>query len=532
MTPHMPSWTVCWRSLAIALIVTTPALADEYRSSDYGSAGSSDAVAYSLSDDLSDFDSSSEFVNTTATDVTYAEQAGPCTQCGASPTQSCGHRKLKALNAKVLKSHKSLYYNNNFDYLCDPGYDAWHLGDSMKRRGIGDWITVDVGGQLRFRQHSERNMRGLGLTGVDDDFLLYRTRLYGNVEFGNSVRVFAEGIDATSEFEDFKPRPIEENRLDMLNLFVDFRVLDLDQGSLWARAGRQELLYGDERVISPLDWANTRRTFEGYKMLWSGEAWDADFFYTNPMRLNRTKFDSPNRDKEFMGTYLTYKKLQNNKLDLYYLGYNNNVDNGGDFNYDTFGARLKGDWEVWMWDFEGAYQSGNFEGNNHDASFYTAGLGRNFECVKWTPTLWAYYDWASGDAIQGNGYDHMFPLAHKYLGFMDLFGRRNITDANVLLTLKPHQRVKLLLWGHVFRLQDGNDVPYNVNMSPFNPGNLPGSKDLGTEIDSFVSMTLTDRANLTIGYSYFFSGDYYSTTANAPYDGDASFLWTQFSLGF
>ncbi len=531
MTSHMPSWTICWRSIVIALIVTTPALADEYGSPDYGlDDTSSSAVALSLSDDTISFDSSSEFVSRRAANVLSDEPAAPCSQCGSAVACDC--KTLKALNAKVAKSHKPLYYNNNFDYLCDPCYNDYHLGDSLKRRGIGDWVTVDVGGQLRLRQHAERNMRGLGLTGRDDDFLLYRTRLYGNVELGDAVRIFAEGIDATSEFEQFNPRPIEENRLDMLNLFADLRVLDLDQGALWARVGRQELLYGDQRVISPLDWANTRRTFEGYKLFWSGEAWDADLFYTNPMRRDREKLDSPNQDQEFMGTYLTYKKLKNSLLDLYYLAYNNNVDSGGDFNYDTYGARLKGDWEVWLWDFEGAYQSGNTNGYNHDAFAYTAGLGRKFECVKWTPTLWGYYDWAEGDDIQGNGYNHMFPLSHKYLGFMDLFGRRNITDANVLLTLNPHQRVKFLLWYHIFQLQNGNDVPYNVNMSPFNPGNLPGSKDLGNEIDSFVSLTLTDRANLTVGYSYFFAGDYYSTTPNTPYDGDASFLWTQFTLGF
>ena len=88
--------------------------------------------------------------------------------------------------------------------------------------------------------------------------------------------------------------------------------------------------------------------------------------------------------REFMGSYLTYKKLKNNKLDLYYLAFNNNANYGGDFNYDTFGARLKGNWEVWLWDLEGAYQTGNTAGFNHDAEAFTAGLGRNFECVKWT----------------------------------------------------------------------------------------------------------------------------------------------------
>jgi hypothetical protein len=49
--------------------------------------------------------------------------------------------------------------------------------------------------------------------------------------------------------------------------------------------GRQELLYGAQRLISPLDWANTRRTFEGGKLIWQGErveVWPKGFPGTAP----------------------------------------------------------------------------------------------------------------------------------------------------------------------------------------------------------------------------------------------------------
>ena len=84
--------------------------------------------------------------------------------------------------------------------------------------------------------------------------------------------------------------------------------------------------------------------------------------------------------------------------------------------------------------------------------------------------MWIYYDWASGADVPGNGYHHLFPLAHKYLGFMDLFGRRNIQDVNLRLTLQPRENVKVLLWYHVLQLASGNDVPYSVAMTPLNGG--------------------------------------------------------------
>jgi hypothetical protein len=488
------------------------------------------AVDFSLSD-LSAYAASAEtdVTSTYITDSTFGPTSEPC---GCGKAANCDCKKMKELEAKAAGAYKGLFYDNNFDYLCDPCYDDWHLGERLKRNCIGDWGILDIGGQFRMRQQSERNHRGLGLTGRDDDFLLYRTRLYANLEVGQRFRAYAEYIDAQSEFEDFPPRPIEVNRSDFLNLFGDLMLLDGDRGQLWARVGRQELLYGEQRLITTLDWANTRLTFEGVKLFWEGEAWNADFFYTRPVLPNATRFDSPIYDREFMGAYLTYKKLKNSKLDLFYLISNNSVDGGGDFNNDTVGARFKGGSGVWLWDAEGGYQGGNFQHENHDAGFYTLGLGRKFECVRWTPTIWAYYDWASGDDIIGNAFDQLYPLAHKYLGFMDLFARRNIEDWNFLLTMTPHERVKLLLWYHIFHLEDINDVPYNVNGTPFNPANLPASTDLGKEIDATITFKLTPRAGLLFGYSHFFAGDYYFQTPGTPYAGDANFFYTQFHLNF
>ena len=190
------------------------------------------AVEFSLSDldaySATDTDLTDAFI----TDKTFGPDVEPC---GCGTAANCDCKKMKELEAKAAGAYKGLFYENNFDYLCDPCYDGWHLGERLKRNCLGDWGVLDVGGQLRLRQHSERNFRGLGLTGRDDDFLLYRTRLYANLEVGSRFRAYAEYIDAQSEFENYVPLPIEVNRSDMLNLFGDLMVLDADRGQLWAR---------------------------------------------------------------------------------------------------------------------------------------------------------------------------------------------------------------------------------------------------------------------------------------------------------
>jgi hypothetical protein len=264
-------------------------------------------------------------------------------------------------------------------------------------------------------------------------------------------------------------------------------------------------------------------------MFWKGEKWDVDAFWTRPVPPDPDRFDSPNYDREFMGIYTTYRGPQENVLDLYYLRLEDDLL---DFEFDTLGTRLAASRGPWLCEIEAAVQLGNFRGFNHTAGAWTVGLGRKLENLPWSPTVWAYFDWASGSDIIGNGYDHLFPLAHKYLGFMDLYGRRNIETPNVLITMSPCEKVKLLLWYYVFWLENQKDVPYTLAMTPFNPDNPPASAYLGQEIDVTATWQISARASLLFGYSHFFSGDYYKLTPGVPYRGDADFFYTQFTLNF
>ncbi|MEZ6093422.1 MAG: alginate export family protein [Pirellulaceae bacterium] len=443
-------------------------------------------------------------------------------------------KRQAGLKKKAASAHKPLFFNNDFSYLCDDAYHGCLMGDGLKKRCLprGGWY--DIGGQYRTRYHAEQNLRGLGLTGVDDKFLLHRTRIYGDFHLSQDIRVYAEMLDAESNYENFGPRPIEVNRTEMQNLFVDARLLSNGNNSLTARVGRQELLFGAQRAVSPLDWANTRRTFEGARLMYETKDRKVDAFWTNPVRIDDHSFDSPDRDQEFMGLYSSYTGRKNQTVDTYFLRLLNGRG-ANDFQYNTIGSRWQGSQGDFLWDFEGAYQFGdNTDGSSHVAGMATFGIGRKLSNRCWKPVLWAYYDWASGDDATGagNGFHHNFPLAHKYNGFMDLFGRRNIEDVNLQLSMQPSEKLKLLVWYHYFFLETQTDTPYSVVMTPFNGGNLPGSADLGHEIDFVASYKINQRQDIVLGYSHFFSGDYYDTTPGVPFNGDADFFYTQWTVNF
>ncbi len=427
--------------------------------------------------------------------------------------------------------YKPVFYDNDFRYLEDPRNTECYFGDLWKRLPVGQ-MMLDLGGEYRLRQHNEHILLR------DNDFLLQRTRLYANLQARPWLRLYGEAIDATSSYEDLPPRAIEENRFDALNLFGDVRLWDGQRAEIWFRGGRQELLYGKERLISPLDWANTRRTFDGFKVFARGEKWNVDAFWVRPVPLaqhlgNDHNFDHPDTSQEFLGIYLTRKGLTNQTVDLYYLRLAE-YDGRPDFDYHTLGARWEGKYENWLAEAEAGYQLGEYGVQDHSAGFYTIGGGRKLVRLPWNMVFWTYFDWASGNdptARTHGTFNQLFPFGHRYLGFMDIVGRQNIEDLNFQLTVAPWKPIELLLWWHIFHLDQAQDALYDPGGAIVrqDPTGAAGT-DVGQELDLLLRWTITPRAEVQFGYSHLFPGDFLRNTPGGAPGKD--FYYTQFTARF
>ena len=350
--------------------------------------------------------------------------------------------------------------------------------------------------------------------------------MYANWKVNDMIRFYIEGIhaEATDDGGGYIARPIDVNRGDITNLFVDVKLTD----SITARVGRQELLYGAQRLVSPLDWANTRRTFEGAKVMYKSGDLAVDTFYTGFVPVDPDGFDEANYNQKFYGMYSTYSGFENANVDAYYLGYDNDNNNpANDFSIHTLGLRLNGSVDSWLWELEGGPQFGRQSGLglDHAAGFATAGIGKKVSRLPGGTTIWFYYDYASGDSIQQgadfNNFNQLFPLAHKYLGFIDSVARTNIQSPNVLITCKPGPKWNFLMWYyHLMSVEDG-PVP--------SIGNTPAqtaSKDLGDELDIILKYTICPRSNVLFGWSHFWRGNKIVGTE------DSDFLYGQYTLNF
>jgi hypothetical protein len=221
---------------------------------------------------------------------------------------------------------------------------------------------------------------------------------------------------------------------------------------------------------------------------------------------------------------MTYSGLENSKLDMYYLG----LDREDVLNIDTFGTRLYGGKDSWLWDVEGSIQTGTQQalGQSHEAYAITAGIGRKFD-MAWKPTLWFYYDYASGDESGTAGtferYNDLFPLAHKYFGFIDAVARANIASPNVQLVMNPTKKLKLLLWYHNFTAAQADDIVPGVAVPSVQNTT---SDDFGNELDFIANLNINPRSSVLVGYSHLWAGDKIIS------ERDADFFYLQFTRRF
>ncbi len=416
-------------------------------------------------------------------------------------------------------------FDNDFRYLDKPDNTQTDLFDGLKRQHPTPDTMLTVGGQHSLRFMNEVDSR---LGRVDNSYILLRNRVYADFWYRDSFRVYAEFIHAGINGNELPALPIDENRGDLLNLFIDAKLTDIGTAPLYLRAGRQELIFGSQRLVSTLDWANTRREFEGFRVFRHGEKFDADAFWVRPVPINAGNFDSPNRDQQFYGAWFTYRPEKGQFFDLYYLGLSDDTMTPdryvrgpravrGNQETHTFGARAAGNRGPILYDFEGMWQCGTYLNRDHQAYAYTAELGYVFENVPCKPQIWGGFDYASGTANPGAGgdrtFNQLYAFGHYYLGFADIVGRQNIQDLHAQVAFYPQNWITVVAQYHNFRLAERRDFLYNAAGRPTRrSANGAAGRDVGDEVDVLLNFHLSQHQDVGIGYSKLFAGDFVGRT--------------------
>jgi len=449
--------------------------------------------------------------------------------------------KVKATDAPLSgPKFLNLRYDEDFSYLDgEPGSYKSDFFDPIKNLHLGpDW-RLSLGGEFRFQMESETNKAFGATEPANDTFQLYRFLIHTDLKYRKLFRVFFQGIEAFDEDRDLALRPLDENQWDLQQLFFDLRFLG--EESPWTlRAGRQELNYGYQRLVSPLDWANTRRRFDAVKVFAKYERWDFDFFYAKPVLVQREQRDRYDEDFDFYGAYTTYKGIPRHGIDAYLFAVDN-VGNSvnpngraGDKSTYSLGGRFWGKSAGFDYDVEAAGQWGHWAGDTVCAWAVALDGGYTFE-ARVKPRIGAGFDWATGDGSPTDGkvqtFDQLFPLGHKYFGYLDLVGRQNIIGPNLNVTAWPvPDKVQAGVAWHYFWLADDSDALYNAAGAATRRDASGGSgKEVGSELDLTVSWKIDVHSSLLVGWSHFWDAGFIQNTGLSE---NADLFYVQYAFKF
>lgn len=445
--------------------------------------------------------------------------------------------------------YKPVFFDNDFSYKGKPGAE-YVLGEELKLMKF-DFLDTNMvfstGGELRHRFMSQDNRLQPGGPG-QDTYNLWRWRHYADLKMGDNLRFYVEGIHADSFGEDLPVQAIDENRWDLQNAFFDVELFETDTGGTHTlRTGRQELFFGRQRLISPLDWANTRRNFEGFRYMVKEKDYKLDVFTVNPVNSAtgfntvsefNNKFDEANRDVLFSGAYYSYTGIENTNIDLYYLWLYDDIQNPTrpDGNRHTLGTRYtklipQEDGRVWDIDAEGGFQFGRDNHQDVRAGFATGILGHTWKNAPWSPRISGLLYYGSGDNSAKDGRNNtfytMFPLGHAYWALSDNLTGQNLLDYGIQADVKPTAKTGVTGAYHFLNLASDGDRVYNVAGAPVGtPGN---GTNLGQALDLYGYYAINPNFDIQTGYSWFWYGEFIDRTTPR---NDASQFYIQTSFRY
>ena len=464
----------------------------------------------------------------------------------------------------------------------DPYMAAWDFGgDNRARYEFKDGFGIaGVPGSLDFRDHG---VKGANIDTFNEyviDKLRYHigfTQKWFSV-YGEGRSSFAVNDNRFAYFANPTPpgtvndkgQGPESDTIDLQQAYVT--IGNHKEFPLSLKVGRQELSYGEERLVGAFGWNNIGRVFDAAKVRYQNEWFGADFFTSRVVIPEDEQFNVNNDYDYFSGIYATTAKIPKNTLDLYFLARNSQkgavaAEPSPQFpqpsprDIYTVGGRLKSlPGQIGNWDYtlEGAYQFGNFRDLRvgaptvrltQDAYMFVAQGGYTFADVWATPRLGLEYAFGSGDSNPKDNkhetFENLFPTNHKFYGYMDFVSLQNIHDVRAILQLKPHSRVSLAVEGHGFWLADATDNFYNVGGIPRGgtaatpTGNGYGinknyNRFVGTELDIVAGVAVTRFAQMEVGLGHFFTGDYISQSLSHKNFGskDANYLYVQGTIKF
>lgn len=424
-----------------------------------------------------------------------------------------------------------------YSYLKDPS-NRTDPFDPLKYIPLGADSYVSLGGQARWRMDYFNN--SVFGSGIQDEngFDLFRLLAHADAHFGSNFRVYLEFNSGLLADRSGGPRPGDADDFDVQQAFADLTLPLNSSDSLTFRVGRQELIYGAQRLVGPNDWVNVRRTFEGGKATLAMPNDTLEMFLVRPVLIEKSRFNSGDDHTAFAGIYnvTAFPDLlpdAHAKLDTYLFLLDQSPTHATEVKVssDTFtlGIRPHATPGAWDFDLEPDWQFGNVDDHAICAYSIATEAGYTFRNVQTTPRAALGFDLASGSSNPGHRFNQLFPPTYMYLGHLYLFGRENIIDLHPELTFHLTDDITLDMAQHFFWRQNTSDAIYNLSNGVVRAGPASRARTIGNEFDIALTWQIQRHISAYAGYAHFFAGQFIKQTG-AHQDQDFAYASVTFTF--
>lgn len=350
---------------------------------------------------------------------------------------------------------------------------------------------VAFSGQIRPRTDT-RN--AWSPSGERETFTSMRTRLAARAVTPGGITAFVQVQDVRLFGEETNPSG--DFSADGWDVHQAWFLLANAGGGASLKIGRQEVAFGGERLISPSNWSQQARSFDGARLTLQRE----QEIRVDLLAAQIQEKASPrwNGNATLLAAYGTLKPAGPRQLDLYLIGQRAEAG-AGDKEQWTVGARHVGKAAALDYRLEASWQTGRRAGADVAASLLGARVGA--PVGKGTVTLW--YDRISGTepgSAEVGVFETIYPSGHKFYGSADLFGDIPAhTSGRGLQDLAMKTSWPL----------DGGDWTLHADVHRFlvtEGAGLAGSH-LADELDLALLRRLPSGLALNAGVSYVWKGD-------------------------
>jgi Alginate export len=351
-------------------------------------------------------------------------------------------------------------------------------------------------------------------------YLMQRYFLHTDVHLGERFRFFGELASSLVDGRNGGPRPsLDEEKMYVHQGFFDLGLWKSSHDSLTLRAGRQEIAFGSQNLISTRDGRNIRRSVDGARLTWVKGDWTVDLLAVRPTLENSDYFDNPpNHGQSFWTAYAVHplRFLPHGNIDLYYMGLDNKSvtfagKGTGREQRETIGTRLWGTTKHWDYNNEFTFQWGWFRSGDIRAWAVSTEHGYRLEQAPLKPRFGLRAIASSGDQNPSSRNVGTFNSIYEkgpYFSYAELFARRNLVALQPLADLQLMKTVSLTFNPAFFWRESTSDGLYSVGNAVIVPGSKSNARFIASQASAQLQWRMNRNLTWFTEYGHFFAGDF------------------------